>query len=675
MDLTISSDWVSITAATEEAKDPVIHRLVSGTADLYNIEAMDKARAVPYVKIQHVNRDTNEPIGNALSNAFFRAPRFGQTMNDQFGERPSISLDNVTVKSVNPGGWILYREIDLELTVHRLPALHVTSGSGSPLGNLIVPGATFYMHYGWVGGSNPILGPGKRHRLAGTTVISDTEAEQNSQTGNGSTNANQKIVPDYPARRAVRFTVTHYNFTIQPDGQAKFHVHGIEDAELQIRSANIFNQGDDFPVPPADLSKADEYLKTIAKYFTDKLVAVAKVREIQVPPKAADNKSQPLMKHEYFIQLRDVLNILLAEPIVKGLVQLKFNRKNITLYTGVFNKAAPETNESYGVIQGAPVKWADQPIGEFWMKYVDVQNILNGIIVSNGAITVYNVLRQIMSSISDPSVWKDLNADIQVSVPEIQLFTEFDPDSGSAYIFMVDRKRYLTRTVAGINEYNVGQFKRNATKRSFLKGAKIPDLKFYQKNSFFKSAQFEVVNDEQMKSIFIQKQLKPTRDQTATQNQGALLTTQGVRGALLLYRSAIKGSITMIGNFVYDMLGLVWITFGVPQLDGIFYVIQRVDTLSRDGFDTTITFQAEGSDPLGVGTLSNTPAAVSPTDITRNQSPSAPDRIREMILLQIIKEGNAKAAAAQYAIIDPNKPLGAPGNTVNTDSNQPGSGQ
>ena len=84
------------------------------------------------------------------------------------------------------------------------------------------------------------------------------------------------------------------------------------------------------------------------------------------------------------------------------------------------------------------------------------------------------------------------------------------------------------------------------------------------------------------------------------QNAQSKQADEGTAAPLLLYRSAMKGSISMIGNFVYPYSSMVWISFGIPDLDGLFYVQQKVDDISKEDFKSTYTFQAEGSNPLGV---------------------------------------------------------------------------
>jgi hypothetical protein len=116
--------------------------------------------------------------------------------------------------------------------------------------------------------------------------------------------------------------------------------------------------------------------------------------------------------------------------------------------------------------------------------------------------------------------------------------------------------------------------------------------------TYIKDIKFEVVNDEQMKSIFIRRQIDKTRTDIAANDGRNTQLYGGMPGFAMMYRSAIKGSFTMIGNFAFDVFGVMWFNFDIPAYDGLFYVLHREDTVDSTGFYTNITLQAEGSNPL-----------------------------------------------------------------------------
>jgi hypothetical protein len=578
----------------------------AGTNALYAINAADKATSVPFIKIWKLSGDpyqgTNNKVWPALSDQFTATPEFGR--DAQFAERPVASIESVSVKNVNPGGWILYRELDINITVHRPDSLN-DSESQNVIHSLLTPGHHFMLEYGWVGGNNPVLGPGKSRKEDEPEYNPNEESETNAwrseveavQAHNRQAEIaglRPKAEPPKPefygtvftATSALRFVVVNYNFTIQPDNQIKFSIKAIEDGELQIRNATFFDQS---KVPAPGNGDTSDYLRKIADHFSTELASFSFDEAVNAPGAAP-------MK-DTFIELQDILNVLFAEPIVNAIKGLGYS--HVHLYTGVFNHKAPVTVSAFG-----SKDWADQPIGSFWFRLKDIQGIVGKIITTKGQITIYNLFKQVMGLMMDPGVWSAKN-DETVSMPELQLFTIFNPKAGYARFQVVDRKRYLTiiQGAGEVNEHNYGPIKREEMREklsTFLAvNNHIPHFRLFHHSSFFKDAKFEVVNDELMKSIFMNRHVFASRDQRATGIASETDANAGLPQGLIMYRSAIKGSITVIGNFAFNIMGMVWFTFGIPRLDGLFYILSKVDNISREGFTSTITLQAEGSNPLG----------------------------------------------------------------------------
>lgn len=625
--------WFVITPDDEDQYD--IFRVIPeiGTQALYSISPTDMAAAVPTIKIWKLvgapNLRTNKKIEPPISDQFTALPDFGKPTG-RFGERPAASIESVTVKKVNPGGWIMYRELDLAITVHRPDVLNEAQTDGNVIVSLLQPGNSFVMEYGWRGGKNSILGPGASHKETERehpTSAADPQPatfRPNRQLpdtfqGSGASvtqlttlahNLHSEIAAKRPppakreffgttftAVQSLRFSVVNYTFSILPDNQVRFNIHCIEDGELEIRNTTIFEQPD-LPRPASgDAHAAGAYLEEISGYFAAQLRDLSFTEAVSVTdPKG--NPGQTKVAEEEFIELQDVLNVLFAMPIVRAVGQLGYG--HIHLYTGVFNDFAPKTNASMGGRE-----WDALPIGNFWLRLKDVQKIVNDVVHNKQQITVYNMLVQVLGLISGPAIY-ELDAANGTSVPEMQVFTLFDPKASYARIQIVDRKRYLTNLRSlpdQTNEVNLHAKKeairKNLTK--FLQANHMPRFTLFHQSSFFKDARFEVVNDELMKSIFLNRQVQRSREQVTAGDPRQIDAASGIPQDLLMYRSAVKGTVTVIGNFVYDLLGQVWVSFGIPALDGIFYILSKVDKVDRDGFYSTLTLQAEGSNPLGAG--------------------------------------------------------------------------
>jgi hypothetical protein len=655
-DETTQQGWFCITPENEGKYDIFRKIPKATTAALYKIDAADAAMAIPHIRIWKLRGNmysrTNDKISPPLSDQFFTPPAFGQS--GQFSERPTASIESIAVKKHNPGGYILFRELDIVMAVHRPDVLNDNAHDpGNVVNALLQPGNNFLLEYGWVGGKNAVLGAGLSHEedkpiqtpLEQEKVRQWLERQQLLKHQLSRAPYSSRPVADpiehepkfygtvFTAVQQMRFAVTNYNFTIMHDGQVKFNIHAIEDAELEVRSSTIFDQPG-LPQPPDSLEKSSEYLRQITDMLGDRLKDYSFYETVRLGLNVEHGPDREVQ--EEFIELQDVLNVLFAMPIVQAVRGLRYH--HVHLYTGVFNEFAPTTNVSLGAKD-----WAGQPIGNFWLRLSDVRGVLNKVISTKGQITVYNLLKQILDIIQSPGVY-DLHSDRPTCVPEMTIYTMFNPLAGYARFQIVDRKRFLTivKGVKGMHEHNVVQKKAEIIKvdlQSLLQANFIPYFTLYSQTSFFKDAKFDVVNDEHMKSIFMNRLIQKTREQISTGMQGETETNSGLPMGLLMYRSAVKGQVTTIGNFGFDVLGMVWVNFGVPLLDGFFYVVGKTDHVAKEGFTSVLTLQAEGSNPLDAKTY---------------EAQVAEDNVKEKILLRI-GSAFAKQLFISKVVVDPSQ--------------------
>jgi hypothetical protein len=607
------------------ASDDTIRRItMDGVRQLKQITAADKAKAVPYVKIWRVKPSTNEKDGPEITTQFWDVPKFGTSMGNRFGERPAMSLESVTIKNVNPRGFILYREVDISIKVHRPDQVfNNLTNQANALASLMTPGNVHMLTYGWQGGFNPMLSTGiptyeKDGELHPDEKIAREEAKR--------TGARDPVPPKYtaPAKASIRFTVVTYDFSITVDSQIEITIKGFEDGELNVREAALFDQRDmpkadvGLYAPKTDVEKAkmlQAHLKRMIQTLTDRLneKKVAIEKEV-VTDKGAKTK-------EKFIALKDVLRILFSDPLSKTLTNLGY--RHIHFYTGLFNKNAPITVPAYLsqdlAVSHAPLLPEGMPIGEFMLKLSDVTKVLNDVITTKGQITVYNIIDKLFGIIQNINMYqKNKKSQIPGSVPEMHLVPIYNPDAeGHVQIWVVDRKRYLTSLDWELNEFTVdsdenkAKFRSGLEAQSAVEGKGVPFISMYDANSFLAGAKFNVVADEMMKSIFIRRNMELNRGQITAENQNVVTTSQGEMDSSLLFRSAIKGELTMIGNFAFNIMGLMWIHFGIRAWDGFFYVMSKTDKIDSSGFTTSITVQAEGSNPAGA------PKKNKPTEATQ----------------------------------------------------------
>ena len=603
------------------ASDDTIRRItIDGVAQLKQISAADKAKAVPYVKIWRVIRGTNEAAGPEITTQFWDVPKFGTSMNDRFGERPAMSLESVTIKNVNPRGFILYREVDIQIKVHRPDQVFNNLNDNSmALASLMTPGNVHMLTYGWQGGTNSMLSTGIPVYHKDGELHPDEKAMRERAKASG--------VPDTvpskytaPAKASVRFTVVTYDFSISADSQIDITIKGFEDGELNVREAALFDQRG-MPKPDVkafqdlkdDKKKAQAiqgHLKSMVAVLTNKLndPSVAIEKDVKT--------DKGVVIKEKFIAMKDVMRILFSDPLSKAMTNLGY--RHIHFYTGLFNKNAPVTVSSYlgQDLQRDPdlpsplLSKETMPIGKFMFKLSDITKILNDVITTKGQITVYNIIGKLFAIIQNVNLYqKNKKSQIPGSVPEMHLVPIYNPDAaGYVQIWVVDRKRYLTSLDPDLNEFTVdsdankSKYRNGTEVQSKVEGMGVPFISMYDANSFLAGAKFNVVADEMMKSIFIRRNMELNRGQITGENQSTIVTSDGEMDSALLFRSAIKGDLTMIGNFAFNIMGLMWIHFGIRAWDGFFYVMSKTDKIDKTGFTTSITVQAEGSNPAGAST-------------------------------------------------------------------------
>jgi hypothetical protein len=144
--------------------------------------------------------------------------------------------------------------------------------------------------------------------------------------------------------------------------------------------------------------------------------------------------------------------------------------------------------------------------------------------------------------------------------------------------------------------------------RDHLKSNDVPYISLMKANSYIKDVNFQIIHDDKIQSIFISRAYNTERKQVTnspdmqnrSKQKDGILMPRGVTPEHLLYASAMQGSITMIGNFVYTRFGYCWLDFGVKIWSGPFYITSREDVIDPGGFTSKVEFISAGNDPLNI---------------------------------------------------------------------------
>lgn len=547
---------------------------------LEGISSAEKAQAVPFVRMWQVNPKTGDPVHGKdgvptgpLSLESVSPPAFGRSLDDpsqRFRERPPVSLVQVNVKCEAPRGVITYRVVTIEFMVHRPDVLFFSDDSDTDRWvNLLLPGNVFAMEYGWR------TSGGVRNELL-----------------NGEGYVNRQVDPPVvvPGAARVKFTVTNYSFKILPDMQFQVTVTGFEDGEFSLRNAVL--GAEKVREKPEEPGNRLTILPPLEAYNEEGLQVVERLQKLV----GTDLKAKADAKGN--VRFGDLCDILFADTIDAAFRDLGYSPPS--LYIGYFNERVGTPSERYG-----NQDMSGKPIADFVLPMRDVEQVFISLLKTGDQLTLYNFIRPFLELVQDSRTWDRKNSKIDKdgsqkhTLPQLMIRSITNKKDVIVYIFDIRREftKFADSDRMTKEELLGGDYTRSRV-REILRNKGVPLISFQRGNSYIAESDFEVINDDQVKSILMRQYLRPTRKDVVDVSK-KLKEKTAVDPRQVLYSSAIHGTISMLGNHVFDVFGLVWLEFTVPVWDGPFYILGREDVINQTGFFTTITFNAAGTDPLG----------------------------------------------------------------------------
>lgn len=577
----------------------------AGIEALESISATEKAMAVPFIQIWRVCPDSGLPYDadsdgkpkRPLTVLTAQVPGFGSSMDEsvELRERPPISLESITIKTNNPLGLINWRSIDINLVVHRpdiifqKPAEKVDAWY-----SLITPGCIHALEWGW----NANEGSVQNGILNGNGLRGEYELDHN------------KAPWIIPGRKIIRFSVVNYSFHIGADQQIRLSVNGLEDGEFSIRRTYL--------IPGAHPTKSKDCMMNTRdpkpeQNFESQIKSLTQLFKKRLGVKALNIQNKKIGK---VVRMEDLLNALFADQLTGALKETGYDGP-VDLFINNCNAKCPTPQPAHAfrtpggaVIPDDPKK--PQWIGDFTIPLKDVEEQMIELLKNGQQLTLYNFITPFLTIFQDPASW-NLPADrLSISIPEVQMKFQSsrtkDGKKQQAIIYIADVKSELIRITADDKtsfeklSKTMSQGKSNVPNRDAVRQVcrdkGIPYVEFMKGNSWIQDAQFEVIQDELTKAIFIERWFKPQRqDVIGTSKNQAVSDTMDYRESL--YSSAIKGTLTCIGNHAFDIWGLYWLDFSVPKWSGPFRVTETTETISLGGWTKTLNLIAEGTDPLG----------------------------------------------------------------------------
>lgn len=546
---------------------------------LEGITAVEKALAVPYVRIWQVKPGSGAPVHpddggtsprRPLSLAMVEPPRFGSPADVNFRERPPVSLNNISIKTNSFRGAFTNQTIQMSWTVHRPDVIF---GQEDPTrdnwSTLITPGLMHVIEYGWQSsGRHPLLNGDGYHTDVGGRRIT------------------------IPAKKRVVFTVIDYSFKITSDMQFEIVTFAVENGDLHLRTATLAG----LTLPEDDqlqLERQKENMVRIAR------PVVFNQKEAKGIFGQLQNRLRQLHRASRVTGVGDTVRFqefadkFFAPVLEVALQQMGF--KTINLWMGTFNQRAGKTVKKFGS------KTLDsRSIGDFEVPVDWLQDRFRDIVQTGTSISVTNFVTVFTHLMQSDEVWDRTDSRVDrfgvenYTMPDVRVRTIANGDTID--FFVTDVRDEVTRftesdRLKGGEQLTLDQI------RQKLKDRNVPYVQFMKANSFITNNSFNVVNDEQLKAILIKRYNSPTREEfhsqpTADRRKGAPAPSQ------LIYSSAIVGEFEMIGNFCFDTFAMIWLDFGVKNWSGTFFVNEHEDVIERGNFRTRVSVQATGEDPL-----------------------------------------------------------------------------
>lgn len=562
---------------------------------LESITAAEKAQAVPYVRIWQVDAATGQPTHAHPDNEseplaplnlqLSAPPVFGSSVVDRLRERPPVSLDRISIKTQAPRGVITYQQVEMSFVVHRPDVIFDNPEPGvDNWSSMITPGLVHCMEYGWSASS------GVKNGILNGEGYSDLES---------------KPPTIIPGRKRLRFVVTNYGFKISPDGQIQVNITAYEEGEFNLRQAILgTKEVKNLEKETRQVTGPDGVVTTVPRYDPKELYTEAGRRVVKaLQDRVAGLRGNRTRGNDELVKFSTFADLVLAPTIEEALNEIGFTK--VKLVMGDFNKRAGQPDKKYRLKYTGDSAY----IGDFEMPLRDIEKTFNDTLKTGEQITLYNFINKFLGVFRDQRTWDRKNTKTDdgkmhlSKIPHVMVRTQMNPTQRSAVFSIVDIEREFTKLSDSERKFSPGVARSEI--RDYLRSKGIPVVSFVRGNSYIQDANFDVTTDDKIKGILMRRYLQPAREGVTDPSIRQKFKTP-VDPREVLYSSAIQGDVTMLGNFVFDLFGLVWLDFGVSRWDGPFSVREREDLIDRTGFSVRISLIAEGSDPLGTqGRLSD----------------------------------------------------------------------
>ncbi len=545
---------------------PFVRASIAALEQLEAATAPEIALAVPYVNITQVDPFTAERVGDNIMKELLASPRYTDPMGAFFAERPLVSFTRLEVKTEQQYGYAFNNIISLEFTVHK-PDVVFSSEEYVGWRELLVEGAAFLLEYGWV--SNPgalkndlLNGIGFYDRDSGFVVQS---------------------------RTSMLFCVVRYTVNLQGNGSLLFSMEGRTMGNLGLRQVSLGDElvqtfVSDTRTVGNPLQGWKQVQNTIDAAGEDSVRKAIQRRVANLDKAKGFSRGR-----QRFVRLGDVLDSLISPVLERMCGKIGYRRAD--LFLGRFNRRAGRTSDDYGGIE-----LSGKSIGDFPIPVDVLRQTLTNLQIRGKLMRVESFIDQILSLTRGQARWSAGSF-----VPNVfPISREVPEDDGTVFFYAIADAGDGSDVFEGQGDEIPAEAITKQEVFARLADRSIPVLELGRATSIIKEFNFDINPEPLQRSIFAERQLQARKSAVQMVEQP---DPRGIAGranpAQIIPLSILQGTISLVGNFVFQLFSYVWIEFyNAYPISGIYNVRSRSDVIEAGNFTTVIELISEGIDPF-----------------------------------------------------------------------------
>ena len=537
---------------------------------LETLTGPELALAVPFLRITRVDPTTGRPLfeGGVRPMVFdmVEPPRFDDP-GSAFMERPLVSLLSARVTAEPLIGDQYFRSIDLSFRVHR-PELIFDRDSDVEWSKLFFEGESFVLEYGWNADPRDV-----RNELLNGLGILDERSGQ--------------VVP---ARNSILFNVKNYDIDLQPNGQADVTFHANENGDRAFREARFR----DVAAHAWWTGVPDE--ETALERRSAGQVASIKGRYDGTLKGLLDRVRRfPVQGRGELYRMGDILDFVVA-PLIEHACSAFGYTGGVELFCGNFNRRAGSQAEGDG---GETM--SERSIADFQVSAKDFRSFLAQQLATGQLITLSNFIATVIGSINADESWAPATTvdrrkpHVVLRGREVEL-----PDGRRRYVVQLFDRLQLDDAFLSLERIPPERQTREEVFRR-LDDAGVPIVELGRAYSYILGARFQLQPDAALQTVQFENANRARKDRVQLAHQPDTVTRrgQGLQHSEIVPLSILQGELQMVGNFVFENLGPVWMEyFGASPISGKYVVLRKTDEIGPGSFRTSVEVIGDGIDPL-----------------------------------------------------------------------------